>query len=96
MNARWRGLAQLVTDAVVHGTSAIERVHVGTAARTFDVLEQIPVVAGPAHVVHVVHETATRAVYASIRGVARVVGKGIDVGLVAAKDEVPGDSASPL
>jgi hypothetical protein len=84
MNQRWRGLAALVTDAVVHGTTAIERVHLGTAARTFDVLEQIPIVAGPSHVVHVVHETTTRAVYASVRGVARLVGKGVDLGLVAA------------
>jgi hypothetical protein len=81
---RWRGLAALVTDAVEHGTSAVERVHLATARRTFDVLEQIPIVAEPAHLVHVVEETTTRAVYASIRGITRLVGKTVDLSLTAA------------
>jgi hypothetical protein len=83
--ARWKGLAALVTDAVAHGARAVERVHLATAARTFDVLEQVPVVAVPSRVVHVIHEASAKGVYASVRGITRLVGKGVDLGLSAAE-----------
>ena len=79
--AQWKGVAALVTDAVVGGASAIERVHLAVASRPFDVLEQIPVVAAPAGMVRVVHDLSTRASYASVRGVARLVGRVVDVAL---------------
>ncbi len=71
---RWRGLAALVKDAVVHGASAVERVHLATAQRPFRVLEAIPGVEVPTRIVHVVHDATSATVYASIRTVARVAG----------------------
>jgi hypothetical protein len=76
---QWKGLATLATEAVTSGASAIERVHLAVARRPFDVLEEIPVVAGPAAVVRVVHDLSTRASYASVRGVARLVGRAVGV-----------------
>lgn len=81
---RWRGLAALVKDAVVHGASAVERVHMATAKRPFDVLEAIPVVELPTRAVHVVHDLATTSTYAAIRLVARAAGAAVDLAIVAA------------
>jgi hypothetical protein len=78
---QWKGLSELVTDAVVSGASAIERVHLAVASRPFDILEEIPIVAAPAGVVRVVHDLSTRASYASVRGVARLVGRVVGVAL---------------
>jgi hypothetical protein len=71
---RAAGLVALVKDGVVHGTSAVERVHMETAARPFAILEAIPVVRLPTHVVHVAHDAIVRSVYASIRIVAHLAG----------------------
>lgn len=76
-----RGLVRLVGDAIDGGSRAIEKVQKRTARRTFDVLEAIPVVAPPAQAVHVVHDACVGLSHASIRGVARVVGIGLDAAL---------------
>lgn len=78
---RWKGLAALVTDAVVHGATAVEKVHLATSQRPFDILARIPVVSVPSQVVRVVHDVSTKAVYASIRGVTRVAGKSVELAL---------------
>ena len=39
---RWRGLKRLLQDAVVHGATAIEQVHLKTAERPFEILKRIP------------------------------------------------------
>ncbi len=78
---RWSGLSAIVTDVIVHGSRAVERVHLATADRTFFVLEAVPVVAVPSRIVHAVHDATTSAVYATIRGVARVVGGAVTGGL---------------
>ena len=96
-----RGLVRLVGDAVEGGSRAIERAQKGTARRTFDVLEAIPVVAPPAPAVHVVHDACVGLSHASIRGVARVVGIGLDVALDVAErcygapPPGPGEPGSP-
>jgi hypothetical protein len=88
---RWRGLRALIGDAVEHGSSAIERVHLATAGRTFAVLEQIPVIAEPARAIHQIHDTVVANTYGTIREVNRVVGDAIDAALdqleYAAKDD---------
>ncbi|MBX3261242.1 MAG: hypothetical protein KIS78_33135 [Labilithrix sp.] len=76
-----KGLAALVTDAVVHGASAIERVHLAVSSRPFDVLERIPVTAAPAGVVRMVHDLSTRLGYASVRAITRGVGRAVDAAL---------------
>ena len=70
---RIRGVAALVKDAVLHGSSAVERVQLATAARPFAVLEAIPVVALPAALVHVVHDASVKTVHGCIRLVTRTV-----------------------
>lgn len=84
---RAKGLTHLVEAAVEHGSRAVQRVHLGTSARTFGILEQIPGIAGPAAIVRVVHDGCTTAVYATIRGVNKVactaVSAALDVAEVA-------------
>jgi hypothetical protein len=85
---RWRGLGALIGDAVDHGASAIERVHLDTARRPFAILEQVPAVSQPAQEIHAVHDTVVSGVYTSVRLVNRMVGKTLDAAL-AALDESP-------
>lgn len=95
---RLRGLKDLVVDAVEHGSSAVERVHLATAKRTFDVLEALPGVALPSKGVHVVHDLSVKGVYGAIRLVNRAVGAALDVAIDAASpDEAPpaAGAASP-
>jgi hypothetical protein len=64
---RWRGLLSLLGDAVEHMTTAIERIHMQTAQRPFDIIEQIPGIAAPAHIVHEVHDSLVKLTYTQIR-----------------------------
>jgi hypothetical protein len=89
---RWRGLVMLVRDAVEHGASAVERVHMATARRPFDVLESIPGVDGPTRVVRAVHDVTVSGVYGTIRLVTRAVGAAVDVGIRVASDAGTGPS----
>lgn len=72
---RWQGLRVLLQDAVEHGSRAIERVQKRTAARTFDVLEAIPLVSEPAHLVRLFHDGMVTGVHAAIRLTSRGVGE---------------------
>src|SRR4029077_16908458 len=85
---RLRGAAELLSDAVEHGASAIERVHLATAARPFAILENIPPTALVARGVHVAHDAIAQGVYGSIRAVTRLA----RVAVTAAID-VAGDGA---
>ena len=80
----WKGLAVLVTDAVANGATAIERVHLATSARPFDLLQQVPVVAAPTYVVRLVHDASVGMTYAAVRGITRIVGKAVGLALDAA------------
>jgi hypothetical protein len=76
---RWRGLRALVTDAVEHGSRAVERVQLRMAKQTFDILEAIPPLALPAKGVHEIHDASVAGVHGMIRLVNRVVGETLDV-----------------
>jgi hypothetical protein len=91
---RWRGLRALIGDAVEHGSSAIERVHIETARRPFAVLEQVPGIAEPVQAIHGIHDAAVASVYASIRGVNRLVGATVDAALEQI-ERVGGDVQGP-
>jgi hypothetical protein len=80
---RWRGLRALITDAVEHGASAIERVHLETARRPFEVIEQITGAPEPAQNFREVHDTIVSGVYTTIRLVNRAVGQTLEHALVA-------------
>jgi hypothetical protein len=77
--ARWKGLGELVVDAVEHGSRAIERIQLQTAARPFAIIEQIPLIAPAARVAHVAHTVAVTSVHGIVRLVARTLGTVIDV-----------------
>jgi len=78
---RLRGLQALIEDAVDHGTGAVERVHLATAARPFAVLERIPPTALVARGIHVAHDTIASSVYGTIRVTTRLVGAAATVAL---------------
>jgi hypothetical protein len=81
---RLRGAIALLSDAVEHGTSAIERVHLATAARPFAILEAIPPTALVAKGVHVAHDAISSGVYGTIRAVNRVARSAVSLVLDAA------------
>ena len=84
---RWRGVRALVTDAVEHGSRAIERVQMDTAKRTFDLLEAIGPISAPVKLVHLVHDATVGGVYGTIRIVNQVVGSSVDAALEAVDEE---------
>jgi hypothetical protein len=93
---RWRGAASLLGAAVEQGASAIERVHLATSQRTFTVLEHIPVVSAPVHLIHTVHDAAVSQVYANVRWVTRAVTKTLEVALDVAEQHGPQTPAVQL
>jgi len=81
---RIKGVLSLATDAVEHGSRAIEKVHRATADRPFGALTKLPApLAVPARGVKLVHDVSLTAVYGSIRivnqGVAAMVDAGLDL-----------------
>ncbi len=79
---RWRGLMELVEDAIDQGSRAIEEVH-GKAGRwAFELLERVPLLAPPVRVVRSVQQTVIARTYRTIRlvnrGIGAVVGMAID------------------
>lgn len=76
-----RGLKNLVRDAVEHGATAIEQVHLATARRPFAVLEQIPGIAEPARGVQQVHDAVVATSYGAVRAVNRAVSQAADLAL---------------
>ena len=74
---QWKGVAQLATDAVTHGSRAVERVHLATADRTFAILDLVPPIAPVASVVHVVHDGITMLSHTCVRAGARLAGGAI-------------------
>jgi hypothetical protein len=83
---RWRGLVALVRDAVEHGSRAVEKVQLETAGRPFGILEQIPAVAEPTRLVHVVHDATVSGVHGVVRAVSRTVATTVDVALRVAEE----------
>jgi len=78
---RWRGVKDLLEDAVEHGSRAVQRAHTETAGRPFAVLEAIPLVALPARGVHLVHDAIVTTVYGVLRLVNRAAGIAAGVAL---------------
>ncbi len=83
---RLHGLVRLLVDAVDHGAGAIERVHLGTAKRTFDALEAIPVVSRPSKVVQGIHDVVVKGTYGTVRLVTRGVGAALGGAIELAQD----------
>jgi hypothetical protein len=77
----------MVVAAVDAGSTAIQRVQIETAGRTFDVLEAVPPLARAARVVRVAHDTWVGGVHGIIRLVNRGVGAGLDVVIDVIEDD---------
>jgi hypothetical protein len=75
---RWRGLKDLIRDATLHGSGAVERVHLETARRPFHVLKQIPPIAAPTSSIERIHDAIVTTTYGAVRGVTRVVDAAAD------------------
>ena len=88
---RWRGLANLVGDAVEHGSRVVERVQKATAQRPFAILEKVPSVATVARGVHAVHDASVTAVHGAIRTVNRVATRTAIVVVDTLKERGDGD-----
>ncbi|WNG46929.1 hypothetical protein F0U60_24465 [Archangium minus] len=76
---KWRGVKTLVQDAVDKGSTAVEQVHMRTAAVPFKLLEKVPPLTAPVRGVHAVHDLAVSGSYGMVRLVNRVAGKVLDV-----------------
>jgi hypothetical protein len=74
----WRGLRALVSDAVEQGALAVERVHLETARRPFEMLELIPAVSEQAQNLREVHDTIVQGVYSAVRITNQMVAKTFD------------------
>ena len=92
---RWRGLVALVRDAVEHGSRAVEKVQLETAARPFGILEQVPGLAEATRVVHVIHDATVSGVHGVVRAVSRAVVTTVDVGLRVAEERERQDARTP-
>jgi hypothetical protein len=91
----WRGLAQLVGDVVQQGATAIERVHLATASRTFDLLKQLPAIGAPARDIQAVHDAMVSSAYGAVRSVTQVVSKTVDVALEVMDTPESSDASKP-
>lgn len=92
---RWKGLRALIGDAVEHGASAIERVHIATAKRPFTVMEQIPGIAEPVKGIHAVHDIIVTNTYGAVRLVNRAVGQALDAALEAVDEPTEPNESDP-
>ena len=77
MTARWRGLKDLVRDAVEHGSRAVERIQIETAKTPFDLLERIAPPEVPIKGIHQIHDAAVSGVHGMIRLVNGVAGEAL-------------------
>jgi hypothetical protein len=73
-----RGACRLIEDAVHHGSIIVEQTQKGTAKRTFDILERVPVIAGPSRLVHVIFDASVGLSHRSVRLVNRAVHRVVD------------------
>jgi len=71
--SKLKGLIALIGEVVEHGSTAVEKVHLATAGRTFAVVEMVPGIEGTAKLVHEVHDLSVSAVYAGVRGTSAVI-----------------------
>jgi hypothetical protein len=78
---RWRGLSAILGDVVEHGTTAVERIHMATARRPFQIIEQIPPIAAPTKIVHEIHDSIVTNTYSNIRWINAQVQKVLQVAL---------------
>ena len=83
--ARWRGLKDLVVDAVDRGAAEVEKVHRESVRLPLQLLGRAPRLASPARAVAGIADTALAATYGAVRLATRAVGAIASVGLAIAE-----------
>lgn len=78
---KWRGLKDLVVDAVDHGSQAVEAIHLASSRRVFRIVRVVPGADVPARLVEGIYEGSVKRTYGTVRFVAKLVGGTIDFGL---------------
>lgn len=74
--------AQALGEGAVDGTTrAVQGIHRGIASIPFGVLESIPATRDTTRIVREIHDLAADSAYGTIRGVNRLLGKGMRRGL---------------
>jgi hypothetical protein len=71
---RWRGLSDLVQDAVQHGTATVEKVHQQVARTPLDLLAHVPPLASTARWMADRQASLIAATYGTIREVSAAMG----------------------
>jgi hypothetical protein len=74
---RWRGLKDLLVDAVHNGVTAVEVVHRRTVRATIDLVASVPGVGPPVQAVGALQDAAIAATYETIRQVNGALGAAI-------------------
>jgi hypothetical protein len=92
---RWRGLKDLLVDAVRSGVTAVEVVHRRTARTTIAVVASVPGLRGPAQAVGALLDEAIGGTYETIRQVNDAVGVVAGLVLDAAERLPAGPTATP-
>lgn len=92
--ARWLGLSSMLTDAVEHASIAIEKIHMSTAQRPFELIERIPAVSAPAELVHEVHDAIVTNTYKQIRFWNSAVQKVVQAALAEGSNAPPSPTTS--
>ena len=91
MTERWKGLAELVRDAVHHGTLGVEEVHQRVAATPLELIALVPPLAAPARWLAGCQRELIATTYTTIRAANAAAGALVGVGLdLAARAREPG------
>ncbi len=92
---RWRGLKDLIEDAIDQGSTAVGEIH-GQAGRwVFDLLERVPPLAAPARLARSLQQAIVARTYGSIRLVNRLVGGIVAIAIDVAEAAPRKTSAPP-
>ncbi|MBY8964626.1 hypothetical protein KHP57_02840 [Algiphilus sp. NNCM1] len=86
------GAVQQLAETAVDGTTrGVQELHRGIASIPFDILEGIPETRATTRIVREVHDVTADTVYGGIRGVNRLLGKGLRRGIRANTSPSKGD-----
>jgi hypothetical protein len=83
---RWKGLKDLVQEAVDRGTAAVEVVHREAIRTPLGLLERVPSLAGTARAAAAVVDAALAVSYGTVRVVNRAAGELLSVGIAVAEE----------
>lgn len=96
MIQRWRGLKDLICDAVEHGSRAVEQLQRDAAKLPFAVLEEVPLLKAPARAAHELHDMVVSNGHRVVRLVNRIVRDTADIALDAAQARGSSDATAEV